>query len=86
MSTKIVKITPETLKTIYLRKENREIIRTESDEKIWINREVPIIFKPVRLYDLESQLNENKREILLVDRSYLDQIVKEFDRLIQDIE
>jgi hypothetical protein len=84
MTTKIIKISPETLRTLYLRKEDNEILRTEFGNRIWIDRIVPENFKPVRLYDIENQINENKREILLVDSIYLNQISKEFNRLINE--
>lgn len=80
----LVKISPETFNTIYRKDDNGNILRNENGDELFSSRIIPENFKPYRLYDLENQLNENKREILLVDREYAEQIVKEFKRLISD--
>ena len=82
----LVKITPETLKTIYLRTEDGTILKTEENNRISVEIVIPPNFKPYRIYELEQQKNENKREILLVDRDYLNQITKEFEQLIRDLD
>jgi hypothetical protein len=38
---------------------------------------------PVRVYDYEVQINDNKREIRVIDVSYLQQIVREFEALMK---
>ena len=76
----IIKITPESFRTLYLRKEDFVILRTESNRRIVIDRIIPDEWKPYRLYDLELANNENKRNIQLIDRDYLTQIEKEFKR------
>lgn len=58
-------LTPESFQTIYLRKEDRVILRTEKGAKIIIKRIIPDEWVPYRLYDYESDLNNNKKEILL---------------------
>ncbi len=73
----IVKLNPLSFKTIYLRREDRIILRTESNKRIVIDRIIPEEWKPYRIYDQEYDLNENKRNILLVDRQYLPKIEKE---------
>lgn len=83
MAVDIVKLSPESFQTIYLRKEDRIILRTEQGRKIIIKRLIPEEWKPWRIYDNESALNENKKEIFLIDRSFLSQINAEFVRKIR---
>lgn len=71
-------LSPDSFQTIYLRKEDRVIIRTEKGEKIIIKRIVPDEWVAYRLYDYEVDLNDNKKEILLFDKKYLNQINREF--------
>jgi len=71
-------LAPESFRTIYLRKEDRVILRTENGRKIIIKRIIPEEWKPYRIYDYENTINENKREIYLFDNTFLDQIVREF--------
>lgn len=73
-----IKLSPESFRTIFLRKEDRVILRTEAGRKIVIKRLVPEEWKTYRVYDYEKALNDNKREIFLVDRLYLSKIEKEF--------
>jgi len=79
----VVKITPESFRTLYLRAEDGTILQTENGKRIVIRRIVPEEWKPVRVYDFERELNENKKEIFLVDRDYYKQIEKEFRKLIK---
>jgi hypothetical protein len=78
MPIEIVKISPETFKTLFLRAENNVILLTQDGRRIIVKQFIPEEWKPVRIYDLERQLNENKREIVLIDKLYRNQIVKEF--------
>ena len=48
-----------------------------------LDSELASTFKAVRIYDEELQANENKREILLVDSTYVDKISTEFKTLIK---
>jgi hypothetical protein len=73
----IVKLNPISFRTIYLRREDRVILRTESNRRIVIDRIIPEEWKPYRIYDQEYDINENKRNILLVDKQYLSKIEKE---------
>lgn len=82
MAIEIVRISPESLRTLFLRTESGEIILTESGRRIVIRQIVPEGVKPVRVYDYEKQQNENKREIRLIDRAYRNQVVEEFKRSI----
>jgi hypothetical protein len=71
-------LSPESFRTIYLRKEDRVILRTERGAKIIIRRIIPDDWIPYRLFDYENDLNNNKKEILLFDKKYLNQIDREF--------
>jgi hypothetical protein len=73
-------LAPESFRTIYLRKEDRVILRTEKGRKIIIKRIIPEEWQPYRIYDYELALNENKREIFLFDRRFLDQLTRDFIR------
>jgi len=84
MAVDIVKISPNSFRTIFLRKEDRVILRTEAGRRIVIKRIIPEEWKPYRVYDYEKSLNDNKREIFLVDRAFLPQIEKEFIESIRN--
>ncbi|MGA1048479.1 MAG: hypothetical protein ACO3UU_10730 [Minisyncoccia bacterium] len=71
-------LAPESFRTIYLRREDRVIMRTEQGRKIIIKRIIPEEWVPYRIYDFENTLNENKKEIYLFDNRYLSQLTKEF--------
>jgi hypothetical protein len=71
-------LAPESFRTIYLRREDRVILRTENGRKIIVKRIIPEEWEPYRIYDYENTINENKREIYLFDNTFLDQIVREF--------
>lgn len=75
-------LSPESFRTIYLRKEDRVILRTEKGAKIIIRRIIPEEWKPYRIYDYEEALNNNKREIFLFDNRLLGQITSEFTNTI----
>lgn len=78
-----IKINPESFETLYLRAEDGTILTTTAGRRIIVQRIIPLGWKPVRVYEYEYQLNENKREIKLVDRNYLEQVDREFRRLIK---
>lgn len=84
MATDLIKISPEGFRTIFLRKENRVILRTEAGRRIMVQRIIPEEWTPYRVYEYEKALNDNKREIFLVDRAYLSQIEKEFAESIRN--
>jgi hypothetical protein len=75
--TNIIKISPSSFNTLYLRKEDNAILTTESGRKIVIQRFVPEEWKPYRVYEYERDLNENKRSIRMIDRDYIARIEKE---------
>lgn len=77
MAIDIVKLSPESFRTLFLRKEDRVILRTESGRRIINTRIIPEEWKEYRWYEYEQALNDNKRNILLVDRAYVTQIEKE---------
>jgi len=83
MAVDIVKLAPESFRTIYLRKEDRIILRTEQGRKIIVKRIIPEEWIAWRIYDQESALNNNKKEIFLIDKSFLPQINDEFRRKIR---
>jgi len=84
MAVDIIKLAPESFQTIYLRKEDRIILRTEQGRKIIIKRIIPSEWKPWKIYDQETAMNDNKKEIFLVDRGYLPIITNEFARKIRN--
>jgi hypothetical protein len=65
--TDVVRISPESFRTLFLRKEDEVILLTEEGRRITIRQIIPDEWKPIRLYDFEKQMNENKREIILID-------------------
>lgn len=71
-------LAPESFRTIYLRKEDRVILRTEQGRKIIVKRIIPEEWEPYRIYDFERVTNENKREIFLFDNRYLNQLTRDF--------
>lgn len=71
-------LAPESFRTIYLRREDRVILRTEQGRKIIVKRIIPDEWEPYRIYDYELALNENKKEIYLFDNRYINQITREF--------
>ena len=71
-------LAPESFRTIYLRREDRVILRTEKGVKIIVKRIIPDEWKPYRIYEYEETLNNNKKEIYLFDNRYLNQISREF--------
>lgn len=83
MAVDIIKLAPESFRTIYLRKEDRIILRTEQGRKIIIKRLIPAEWIEWKIYDQEIAMNDNKREIFLVDKAYLPIITNEFARKIR---
>jgi hypothetical protein len=83
MAIDIIKLAPESFRTIYLRKEDRVILRTEQGRKIIIKRIIPDEWREWKIYDEEALKNENKKEIFLIDRAYLPIITNEFARKIR---
>lgn len=72
-----IRLSPDSFRTIFLRKEDRVILRTEAGRRIIIKRIIPEEWKPYRVYEYEQALNENKRPIQLVDRDYVSRLEKE---------
>ena len=73
----LIKLSPESFETIFLRKEDRVILKTEAGRRIVVARIIPEEWTAYRVYDYERDLNENKRSINLIDRNYVSQIEKE---------
>ena len=71
-------LAPESFRTIYLRREDRVIMRTERGQKIIIKRIIPEDWVPYRIFEYETQLNDNKKEIFLFDNAFLPQLTREF--------
>jgi hypothetical protein len=80
----IIKLSPDSFTTTYLRDEEGQILRTENGRRIIVDRIVPTGWIPLRIYDYEKQLNENKREIKLVDVRYASQIEKELRKFMRE--
>ncbi len=72
-----IKLAPDSFRTLFLRKEDRVILRTEAGRRIIIKRIIPEEWVPYRFYEYEQALNDNKRNIQLIDRTYVSQIEKE---------
>ena len=77
-------LNPESFRTIYLRKEDNVILRTEKGRRIIIKQIIPEEWIPTRIYDYEYEMNENKKNILLVDKQYLPIIEKDLKRLLRE--
>jgi len=75
-------LAPESFRTIYLRREDRVILRTERGQKIIVKRIIPDDWVAYRIFEYETQINNNKKEILLFDNSYLNQLSEEFSRQV----
>jgi hypothetical protein len=84
MAVDIIKLSPESFETIYLRGEDRVVLRTELGRKIIINRIIPEEWTAYRFYDYERDLNENKKEIFLFDNKYVNQISEDFINSVRD--
>lgn len=77
-------LNPESFRTIYLRKEDNIILRTEKGRRIIIKQIIPEEWIPTRIYDYEFETNENKRNILLIDKQFLPVVEKDLKRLMRD--
>lgn len=77
MAVDFIKLSPDSFRTLFLRKEDRIILRTEAGRRIIIKRIIPEEWVPYRFYEYEQALNDNKRNIQLIDRAYVPQIEKE---------
>ena len=75
-------LAPESFRTIDLRREDRVIMRTERGQKIIIKRIVPEDWVPYRIYEYETEINDNKKEIFLFDNAYLGQLKNQFRNAI----
>ena len=75
-------LAPESFRTIYLRREDRVIMRTERGEKIIVKRIIPEDWIPFRIYEYENLLNDNKKEIFLFDNEYVNQLTEEHARAV----
>jgi|TARA_R110000796_G_scaffold57781_2_gene133323 hypothetical protein len=71
-------LAPESFRTIYLRREDRVIMRTERGQKIIIKRIVPDDWVAYRVFEHETLINENKKEIFLFDNTYTNQLTSQF--------
>ena len=71
-------LAPESFRTIYLRREDRVIMRTERGQKIIIKRIIPEDWVPYRIYEYETMLNDKKKEMFLFDNEFLPQLTREF--------
>jgi hypothetical protein len=72
-----IKLSPDSFRTLYLRKEDNIILRTERGRRIIIKKLIPEEWQAYRIYDEEVALNENKRNIRLIDKRFVPQIESE---------
>ncbi len=77
-------LNPDSFRTIYLRKEDNIILKTEKGRRIIIKRIIPEEWVPTRFYDYEHELNESKRNIMLIDKQFLPVIEKDLQRLSRE--
>jgi hypothetical protein len=77
MAVDLIKLSPDSFRTIFLRKEDRTILRTEAGRRIVIKRIIPEEWQAYRVYEYEQALNDNKRNIKLIDRAYVSTIEKQ---------
>ena len=84
MSIDRIILNPDSFRTIYFRKEDSIIMRTEKGKRIYIKKIIPAEWIPTRAYDYEFEQNENKRNIILVDKQYLSVVEKDLKRLLRD--
>ena len=77
-------LAPDSFRTIYLRREDRVILRTEQGRKIIVKRIIPDEWEPYRIYDYELAINENKKEIFLFDNKFLTQLTRDFKRSLSN--
>jgi hypothetical protein len=77
-------LNPDSFRTIYLRKEDSIILRTEQGKRIFVRKIIPEEWTPIRVYDYENELNENKRNIYLIDKQYLPIVEKDLKRLLRE--
>jgi len=68
---KEIKVSPDTFPYVY------------DEEQNIIGRDVLLGWTPLRIYDFENIINENKREILVVEQRYYEQINNDFKRLVR---
>ena len=77
-------LNPISFNTIYLRKEDNIILKSENGKRIYISKLIPEEWTPTRIYEYEENLNENKRNILLIDKIFLPIVEKDLKRLLKE--
>ena len=83
INNRIIRISAQTLVYQFLLTERGEILQSDDNENIFVSVNPPEGYIAYRLYDYERTLNENKREIVLVDKQYLPKIETDFKKLIK---
>lgn len=83
MAVDLIKLAPDSFRTLFLRKEDRVILRTEAGRRIVIRKVIPEEWRAWRIYENEQALNDNKRNILLIDRDYVTEVEKELQDKIK---
>jgi len=84
MAVDLIRLAPESFRTIYLRAEDRVILRTETGNKIIIKRIIPDEWQAWRIYQDEEAKNDNKKDIFLIDKRFLPLVVEEFKSKIRN--
>jgi len=62
-----------------------KILRVAPDTFLTLNSQELGPWKQVRVYDYEKQMNENKREIILIDKQYRNEVVKNFRKTMNTV-
>lgn len=78
-----IRLSPDSFRTFYLRKEDNIILRTEKGRRIILKKIIPEEWKPYRIYEYENAINENKRNILVVDNKFVPQIERELQEKLK---
>lgn len=74
----VVKRSPESFPTEYETTLDGLIVIDENDKPIVVSRTIEPDWIPVRVYEFEFQMNENKREIRLIEDRFYQKTLREF--------
>jgi hypothetical protein len=81
---RILKVNNKTLVYEYLYDQLGNVLTTENGKYIYTSVKPYEGYIAYRVFDYENDLNENKRQILVIDKQYLSQIEKELKTLMNE--
>lgn len=79
---RVVKINKDSLNVDYLLTQNNEFILTEDDERLFSSATPPEGYMPYRVGEYEEALNEQRRNIVVIEKSYITKAEKDLRRLM----